>query len=100
MKKWFALALALTSTIIVNVRAADGPVKVTINDDHVLQINGKSVFPICFTLPPDPNAKAPNGKPAYEELRDAGALFMRTGPMKGASDADWGGDWDDKWIAQ
>ena len=60
---------------------------VTINSDMVLVIDGKKVFPIGFTMPPLPEAKAPNGKNGIEELRSAGATFLRTGAM--------GGDWDD-----
>ncbi|HZQ46838.1 MAG TPA: hypothetical protein VFC07_07505 [Verrucomicrobiae bacterium] len=60
---------------------------VTINQDNVLVINGRKVFPIGFTTAPQPDAKAPNGKNGLEELADAGATFMRTGAFQ----KDWSG---------
>ena len=58
----------------------------------VLEVNGKKVFPIAFTMPPPPGSKAPNGKNSIEELRAAGATFLRTGVMARA--------WDEETIAQ
>src|SRR5438034_8532820 len=53
--------------------------KVTINEDKVLLINGKKVFPIGFTMAPPPGAKAPNGRDGLQELHDAGGSFLRSG---------------------
>jgi hypothetical protein len=64
--------------------------RAVINPDNVLVIDGKKVFPIGFTMPPPPNATAPNGKNAISELKDAGATFLRTGVM--------GGPWNDAAI--
>jgi hypothetical protein len=73
------------------------PTKVTITPDHVLSINGKKVFPIGFTFPPPPDAKTPSGKLALEEFREAGATFIRTGPMRdveeGKKFAAWNAEW-------
>jgi hypothetical protein len=73
------------------------PTKVAITPEHVLSINGKKVFPIGFTLLPAPDAKAPNGKLALVEFREAGALLIRTGPMLdvaiGRSYSAWNEDW-------
>jgi hypothetical protein len=69
-----------------DVRAAEGS-RVTIDADRVLVINGRRVFPIAFTMPPPPDGRTPSGKDALEELRDAGANFLRTGVM--------GGPWND-----
>jgi hypothetical protein len=60
---------------------------VSINGDMVLVVDGRKVFPIGFTMPPPPDATAPGGRNAIEELSDAGATFLRTGVM--------GGPWDD-----
>jgi len=38
----------------------------------VLVVDGKKVFPIGFTMPPPPDALAPNGKNGIAELSDAG----------------------------
>src|SRR5262245_25975795 len=81
---------AISSWVCAQPRT--GPTKVTINADQVLEVNGRKVFPIGFTMPPAPDAKAPNGKMGIEELADAGATFMRTGPTGS-------GRWDDKYIA-
>src|SRR3954462_8193422 len=64
---------------------------VKIDTNGVLVIDGKKVFPIGFTRPPPPDAKAPNGKNGIEELRDAGATFLHTGA--------WGGPWEEETIA-
>ncbi len=57
------------------------PTKVVITPEHVLSINGRKVFPIGFAIPPAPDAKTPDGKSALDELRAAGAIFIRTGPL-------------------
>jgi hypothetical protein len=51
-------------------------------DAHgVLVLAGRKVFPIGFTMPPPPDGRTPEGKEALAELHDAGANFLRTGPM-------------------
>lgn len=52
-----------------------------INSDGVLEIDGKKVFVIGFTTAPSPDGKAPNGKNAIAELAEAGATFLRSGPL-------------------
>ena len=64
---------------------------VTINEDNVLVIDGAKVFPIGFTMPPPPDAIAPDGKNGIAELNAAGATFLRTGVM--------GKAWDEEAIA-
>ena len=65
--------------------------KVTINEDKVLLINGKKVFPVGFTMAPPPGSKAPNGRDGLKELHDAGGSFLRTGPNAPLR-------WNDKYI--
>jgi hypothetical protein len=48
-----------------------------INEDDVLVIGGTKVFPIGFTVPPPPDAAAPNGRNGIAELNDAGATFRK-----------------------
>src|SRR2546423_15608161 len=60
---------------------APSPTRVTLNRDGVAVVNGRKMFPIGFTMPPPPDGKTPSGKDAIEELRDAGATMLRTGPM-------------------
>ncbi len=76
---------------LAGIAAAQTGSHVTLNTDGVLVIDGQKVFPIGFTLPPPPDSKAPNGKNGIEELRDAGANFLRTGVM--------GQPWNDQTIA-
>src|SRR5688572_6594649 len=71
---------------------AEAASHVAINEDMVLVIDGRKVFPIGFTMPPPPDALAPNGKNGIAELSDAGATFLRTGVM--------GGAWDEEAIAR
>src|SRR3954469_4976996 len=63
----------------------------SLNADGVLVIDGKKVFPIGFTTSPDPAGKTPAGKNAIEELAEAGATFLRAGPL--------GSSWDEKRFA-
>ncbi len=84
--------LVVSATALSQPAVAQGGSSVTINPNNVLVVNGRKVFPIGFTMPPKPDAKAPNGKNGIEELRDGGGTFMRTGPTGE-------GDWDDKSIA-
>jgi hypothetical protein len=57
-----------------------------------LIVQGREVFPIAFTMPPPADGMTPDGRNALRELRDAGATFIRTGPM--------GEAWDDQVIAR
>jgi hypothetical protein len=52
---------------------------VTLNEDGVLLIDGRKILPIGFTGGPPPDGRTPEGKPAFEEIRDAGGTFFRTG---------------------
>lgn len=52
----------------------------TIDSDNVIEIDGQRVFPIGFTLAPEPGAKAPDGREGLAVLADAGGLLIRTGP--------------------
>lgn len=97
-----AVAVVCSALSLPAIAAAEqntSPSKVVITPEHVLAIDGKPVFTIGFTVPPAPDARAPNGKLALEEFRDAGAIFIRTGPMR---DFDGGAEsrWDDAWIAR
>src|SRR6185503_12092777 len=58
--------------------------KVEITSAHTLSINGNQVFPIMMSVIPEPGAKAPNGKSAWKEFRDAGAILIRTTPPPNA----------------
>jgi hypothetical protein len=72
--------------------------KVTINQDKVLEINGKRVFPIGFTMAPPPGSKAPNGNDGLKELHDAGGSFLRTGPNGHGRWNEKGFEAEQKWM--
>ena len=78
----FLLLLALASA----VRAQTNSV-VIVDSDHVLEINGRRVFPIGFSPGPPNNSKTPAGTDALQELRDAGALLFRI-----SQSTDWNSD--------
>src|SRR4051794_10560495 len=78
-----AFRAAACASVLLSLAAADavGGSKVSIDPHRVLVIDGKKVFPVGFTMPPPPDGKTPAGKSALQELRDAGANFLRTGLM-------------------
>jgi hypothetical protein len=90
----FVLAIAASTAAQPNT----GPTKVIITPEHVLSINGRKLFPIGFTVPPPPDAKTPGGKLALEEFRDAGATFIRTGPMRDIEEGKKYAAWDAEWA--
>ncbi len=88
---WSALLLILAAA---RVDATGGrAAHVTLNEDGVLLIDGRKILPIGFTGGPPPEGRTPEGKPAFEEIRDAGGTFFRTGPQGGSS-------WNEDTIAQ
>ncbi|PWU15658.1 MAG: hypothetical protein C5B50_15125 [Verrucomicrobia bacterium] len=55
------------------------PSHITFDSAGALVVDGQKVFPITLTIVPPPGSKTPTGKDAYEEFRDGGAWFMRSG---------------------
>src|SRR5262249_13713387 len=53
---------------------------------------------IGVALPPPPDAKTPSGKLAFEELRAAGVLLIRTGPMRDVGEGKRYTVWDHDWA--
>jgi hypothetical protein len=91
-----ACVLVLATTAFAQPNTA--PTKVVVASEQVLSINGRKVFPIGFTVPPPPDAKTPAGKPALEEFREAGATFIRTGPMADPGEGRKHSTWDAEWA--
>ena len=92
------LDAGIESVLVVGRQPNTAPTKVVITPEHVLSINGKKVFPIGFTIPPPLDGKTPSGKPAFEELRSAGGLFIRTGPMWDEEADRKYFAWDTEWV--
>src|SRR6266487_710616 len=59
---------------------------VTLDENGVMEIDGRKTFVFSFSLPPPPGGKTPEGKDAFAELRDAGANFMRIRPLNAKQD--------------
>lgn len=82
----FAISAASGCTV-----PARGP-RVHVNEDKVLIVDGRPMFPIGVTMPPPLDGKTPDGRPALAELRDAGVHFFRTGQQ--------GANWDAEALAR
>jgi hypothetical protein len=72
----------LAAGLCAPARAAEAltrPAKITFDPAGALVVDGQRQFPINLTVVPGPDAKAPNGRPAYAEFADCGVMFMRSG---------------------
>jgi hypothetical protein len=76
-----SFAVFFVTIICLSLHGDASANQATLNEDGVLVIDGKKVFPIGFTTSPPPNGKTPAGKNAIKELADAGATFLRAGPL-------------------
>jgi hypothetical protein len=85
MKKWICLFSVISVCSVVNVSSAG--TRVSFDEHQVTIVDGERQFPILFIMPPLPDAKTPDGKNGIEELRDAGANWLRTGVF--------GAEWDE-----
>jgi hypothetical protein len=52
---------------------------VTVDPTGALVVDGKKVFPLGVSLPPPVDGKTPDGKDAWQELKNGGVSFVRTG---------------------
>ena len=73
-----AFCLLVTTTTV-----ATGGTKVTLDENGVMEIDGKKTFVFSFSLPPPPGGKTPEGGDAFAELKGAGVNFMRIRPTTG-----------------
>src|SRR6476469_7907057 len=76
------VACLASVAFVANASAAEAitkPSKITLDENGVLVVDGRKVFPITLTVVPGADAKAPTGKHAYAEFADAGAMFVRSG---------------------
>ena len=72
----------VTTSFLCGVHAAaplKKPARISFDPAGVLVVDGEKKFPINLTVVPGPEAKAPNGRPAYAEFADCGIMFMRSG---------------------
>src|SRR5205823_14453909 len=54
--------------------------KITFDPSGTMRIDDKPTFVISFTMAPQPDAKTPDGRNAYDELREAGGNYLRVPP--------------------
>src|SRR5689334_8754208 len=76
------LLTAIATSFLGGVHAAaplKKPARISFDPAGVLVVDGEKKFPLNLTVVPGPEAKAPNGRPAYAEFADAGIMFMRSG---------------------
>ena len=85
------LLFTLCSVPLASAQEKPRPSRITVDQDNILAVNGRKVFPIGFTFAPLPGAKSPRGVEGLRELRDAGALMLRSGPSGN-------GRWDDAYL--
>lgn len=71
------------SALLAFVSAAALAADVRIGADGVFRIGGALSFPIGFTTAPPPDGKTPDGRDAYAELRQFGAVHHRCGAPHG-----------------
>src|SRR6187402_2836229 len=62
--------------------------KVAFDRNGVIEVNGKKMFVISFSLPPPADGKTPAGKGGLAELKDGGANWMRVAPPEKTWDAE------------
>jgi len=83
------LHVRFTITLIVFATIAAHANQAILNADQVLEIDGRKIFVICFSLPPPVEGKAPNGKNAIAELADAGTASEKEKPVGDDSGFFW-----------
>lgn len=57
-----------------------GPVKIGIEKDHTVTLNGKRFIPLGVAPGPPADFKTPDGKDGWKELADGGINYFRCGP--------------------
>src|SRR6266496_6345700 len=73
---------SFVAALIISTAAFAGT-KVTLDENGVMEIDGRKTFVFSFSLPPPPGGKTPEGGDAFAELKDAGVNFMRIRPTTG-----------------
>jgi hypothetical protein len=85
MKRRSALGAVLLLLLInasIAAPANTQPATVSLDENGVLQIDGRKEFVLSFSIPPPPGGKTPEGKDAWAELQEAGTNFFRIAPHK------------------
>jgi hypothetical protein len=80
------LRLIVLAIVLVSKPTRAAGTKVSLDENGVLVVDGRKTFVFSFSLPPPPGGKTPEGRDAFEELKDAGVNFMRVRPTTGPQD--------------
>lgn len=72
--------------VILATIASAGPVKIGIEKDRTITLNGERFLPLGVAPGPPADLKTPDGKDGWKELSDGGINYFRCGPS--------GGPWD------
>ena len=87
-----AIGCLLSLLLLETAGVCAGATTVRFDENQVMVINGRKVFPIGVSLPPPPDGRTPWKRNGIEELADAGVTFLRTGVF--------GVPWDEAAIAR
>ena len=66
--------------LLLCLSASEAATTITFDPSGTMSIDGKPTFVVSFTMAPLPGSKTPEGKDAYDELREAGGNYMRIPP--------------------
>jgi hypothetical protein len=83
MRKTFLAAMFICLSF---VNRSLGGTKVTLDENGVMEIDGRKTFVLSVSLPPPPGGKTPEGNDAFAVLKQDGLNFMRIRPTRGADD--------------
>src|SRR4051812_21942367 len=83
MLKRILLASVFTSS------AFAAPNKVAFDASGVTEIDGQKMFPLSVAVLPPPDAKAPDGRSAWQELSDGGVNLVRVTPKTQTENYGW-----------
>src|SRR2546423_14239969 len=69
--------------LVLLVGAAQGGTRVTLDENGVMNVDGKKIFMLSTSLPPLPDQKSPEGKMGLAQLKEDGLNFCRIRPVVG-----------------
>src|SRR6478735_2939043 len=80
--------ILIASAFVTSVASA-APHKITFDSGGVCEVDGQKMFPLSVAVLPPPDAKAPSGQSAWQELRDGGVNLVRVVPKTQAENYGW-----------
>jgi len=80
---------ALAVVMLLASSAIAAPHKITFDSSGVCEVNGQKMFPLSVAVLPSPDAKAPDGKSAWQEFSDGGVNLVRVTPKTQTENYGW-----------